>query len=167
MRLKNLLGLLRIISILNQSLDINALIRLEIDILCCGNLNAFFVRQDNSKLHTTLAVHLTPAASDIQFSAFELDHPILGGQHLLFRAEKVVPGNVNVLTAKADEGPIIFKVAKNRVSNIRHNIHAVTQVTGIWDPPCSATTILINVKLHLNIAAGNIQHLAADHIAAM
>ena len=165
--LKDLLGLLGSIRILDQSLDIDALICLEKDILCCRNLNAFFIRQDDFKLHTAFAVHLTPATSDIQFSTLKLDHPILGCQNLLFRTDEVIAGNVNMLAAETHKGPVIFKVAKNGVAHIRHDIYAVTQVTGIGNPSGSAAAIFINVKLYLHIATGNLKHLTADYVAAM
>lgn len=143
------------------ALDKDVMVRDDVDILLGGNFNAGVLRQDDLDGLVIFAVVLFPIGVELNGTALEPDHAVVGRHHLLPGIGEVVAGIVYMFAAEAYGGALVFIVAENGIPNIRHTVEVVVEEIAVGNPAHACPRPAhIYVKQDLDICAGNSQDLA-------
>ena len=137
------------------------MVRDDVDILLGGNFNAGVLRQDDLDGLVIFAVVLFPIGVELNGTALEPDHAVVGRHHLLPGIGEVVAGIVYMFAAEAYGGALVFIVAENGIPNIRHTVEVVVEEIAVGNPAHACPRPAhIYVKQDLDICAGNSQDFA-------
>ena len=133
----------------------------DVDILLGGDLDAGVLRQDDLDGLVIFAVVLFPIGVELNGTALEPDHAVVGRHHLLPGIGEVVAGIVYMFAAEAYGGTLVFIVAENGIPNVRHAVEVIVEEIAVRNPAHACPRPAhIYVKQDLDICAGNSQDLA-------